>query len=335
MKKIEKYIEIVSCKSNRLSSMSSKSRMAIKKVLEKYYANVNISIVNNLYDLEQLAEKKPDLVFLGTKRVPVKEHSSDNDDFVWPPDFLEERGIAVTGSSSDALKIEQDKTKAKNIMINAGLATSEYFLARQGQYTDSSKLPLKYPLFLKPFDLGGGFGVDDDSVVRNFEEFDIKMKSLATDSVSSVLVEKYLPGKEITVAVLQTIDNAGLLVMPIERIIPINEKGDKVTNYEIESIGEDIKLKAVEDDEIKQAVVNLARDAFIAIGARDYGRIDIMLDENNTPHFLEANLIPSLISSAANFPTAYTLKTNKSYDELLLQIVELAFNRAEARASSV
>jgi len=59
-----------------------------------------------------------------------------------------------------------------------------------------------------------------------------------------------------------------------------------------------------------------------------------MLDKNNTPHFLEANLIPSLISSAANFPTAYTFKTNKSYDELILHIVNLAFNRAEENQGS-
>lgn len=335
MKKIKKHIEIVASTTDGLGSMSLKSRTMIKKVLERYYTNVNISIVNNLQDLKHLAEKKPDLVFVGTKKVPTEEHSSDNDEYVWLPDFLEDRSIAVTGSTSGVLKIEQDKAIAKDIMTTAGLATSSYFLARHGQYNDLSQLPLEYPLFLKPYDRGGGFGIGDDSVVRNFGEFDMKMKSLDTDSVSIVLVEKYLPGRELTVAVLQDIDSGELAVMPIEQLPVANENGDRVIGRKMKSAKAETATGAIEEGEVKQVVIDLAREAFIALGARDYGRIDIRLDENNVPHFLEANLIPSLIDGSGNFPKSFILNTGSSYDEMLLQIVNLALERATVQVPAV
>ncbi len=78
---------------------------------------------------------------------------------------------------------------------------------------------------------------------------------------------------------------------------------------------------------LRDQICVLALDIFHTLGASDYGRIDIRLDEFGTPHFLEANLLPSLIAGYGSFPKACLLNNNLDYDSMLLNIVNLALNR--------
>jgi D-alanine-D-alanine ligase len=77
------------------------------------------------------------------------------------------------------------------------------------------------------------------------------------------------------------------------------------------------------DKNIKTKVTTLATEVFYALGARDYGRIDIRLDAHGTPHFLEANLIPSLISGYGSFPKACMLNIDLDYESMILSIARL------------
>ncbi len=334
MTKINKHIEIISSSDKRLSSMSARSRKMVKEVLEQYYTNVGITLVNDSEGLKLLVDENPDLVFTGVIRVPLGKYSPENNKYVWVSGFLEDRGVLVTGSGPNALELELNKAKAKDVIKTASLTTSPYFIAKDGEYTNEPQLPLEFPLFLKPPNRGAGTGIDDDSVVRNFNQFLRKMESLAAESITDVLVEKYLSGREFTVAVLRDAAKDALMIMPIEKIAPTNEHGDKVMGHEMKLTVDDIPFGVIEEDETRRAVIDLARDVFETIGARDYGRIDVRLDENNAPHFLEANLIPSLIDDSGNFPKAYKINTNLSYDEMLLHIVNLAFSRADKLRSN-
>jgi len=330
MAKINKHIEIAVTSDKRLSSMSIRSRNMIKDVLERYYKTVNISIVNDSSDLEKLISKNPDLVFSGVKRLPISKYKSEgkgkDKDYVWVSVFLEERGIAVTGSGAVAYNLEQDKTKAKDVVNAAGLTTSPYFTAKKGQYTEESQLPLDFPMFLKPYNRGGGVGIDDDSVVRNFNEFEAKISSLVAKGIPKVLVENFLSGREFTVAVLRDEDGDELKAMPVEKIPEMNERGDRLMGHAMKSTTDEIPIGVIKEGKLKEAVSNLARRSFKAIGARDYGRIDIRLDENGAPSFLEANLLPSMIDGSGNFPKAFCQNTGRSYDDMLLHIANLAFS---------
>ena len=73
MTKINKRIEIVSSTHLGLSSMSQASRQAIKAVLTKHYADVRITMINDLAELEDLAIRQPDLVFLGMEYIIVDQ----------------------------------------------------------------------------------------------------------------------------------------------------------------------------------------------------------------------------------------------------------------------
>src|ERR1035437_9123773 len=103
MAKINRHIEIVRSTKNGLSSMNEASCDAIFAVLTKHYTEVGIKIVNNLSDFEAVIERQPDLVFLGMKFVPLDDSLSLQDTGkLWISDYLDECGIAYTGSGQKA-----------------------------------------------------------------------------------------------------------------------------------------------------------------------------------------------------------------------------------------
>jgi D-alanine-D-alanine ligase len=326
MKKINRHIEIVSSSESRLSSMSRDSREAIRATLAKHYTRVGITIVNNLADLEALVAARPDLVFLGMKFVPSDAKLSINDpNKIWLSDYLNQSGIAHTGSGQLAHELELNKQLAKQQVLEAGLRTARYQVIKQDQLCAPEMMTLKYPLFIKPTNRGGGLGVDNNSLVHNFEELKLKVEAI-TQLQSDSLIEEYLPGREFSVAILKDEYTAEFMVMPLELIAPADENGARILSGQVKSADTET-FAEVTDESIKSKICELALDVFTALGARDYGRIDIRLDESGTPHFLEANLLPSLIKDYGNFPKACMLNIGMGYEPMLLSIVSLGLVR--------
>ncbi len=327
MKKIQKHIEIVSSTISSLSSMSQKSRDAVLAVLTKHYAEVGITIVNNLSDLEALIALKPDLVFLGMKFIPLNPLLGFQDpDKIWISQYLDEHGIAYTGSSQQAHELELNKPLAKLRVLDAGLQTSPFYVVKQNQPFTQGDIHLTYPLFTKPTDRGGGRGIDSASVAYNFEQLQSKVQSITAEIQSDSLIEEYLPGREISVAILKDEHSNEFLVMPIERIVPPDEYGVRMLSPQVKHADAGLSV-AVTDTSVKAKVTSLAINAFHTLGARDYGRIDIRLDAFDRPHFLEANLIPSIIEGYGNFPKACVLNVKLDYEPMVLSIVRLGLAR--------
>jgi D-alanine-D-alanine ligase len=317
------HIEIVSSTLLRVGSMTQKSRDAIQEVLSKHYDNVGITIVNSLSDLEGLVAKKPDLVFLGMKFVPSDPTIGFTDpNRTWVADYLAECGIPTTGSDSSSQKLELNKPLAKQRVLNAGLATSPFQIAKANELLVATKSLTDYPLFVKPTDRGAGAGIDSDSVVTNFEQLQAKVAAITDELDADSLIEEYLPGREFSVAVLKNEHTAGYDIMPIELIPPADDHGSRILSRHVKS---DIPLApvAVVDSALRTAICDLAINVFHALGARDYGRIDIRLDQYGVPHFLEANLIPSLIDNYGSFPKACVLNINLGYEAMILNIAHL------------
>jgi D-alanine-D-alanine ligase len=326
--KTQLHIEIAVTKIKSLSSMSSKSSTMIKNALQKHYTKVGIYVVNSVEDLERLADSKPDVVFIGFKKIPKYGLSPETTDYnIWIAQYLADRGILTTGSPSTAIKLEQNKEKAKDAVLAAGFATSPYFVASTGQYKLESDLPIDFPLFLKPPNQGAGAGVDAESVVRTFAEYEAKILSLSEENGSDALVEKYYSGREFTVALMRDSATEKLLIMPIEQLPLKNSRGDAVIGHAMKESDTETAVSLIENEVIKQAVSTLAHAVFTTLGARDYGRIDMRLDEYGVPHFLEANLIPGLIDGSGNFQKACEMNIGMKHEEMIVHLVELARNR--------
>ncbi len=322
MLKIPKHIEIVSSTELGLSSMGRVSREAAQQVLSKHYASVAVTIVNNLHDLEALIRRKPDLVFLGTKFVPANASIGRHDPHkIWVAERLDEHDILYTGSGHESHILELNKELAKQRVMEAGLKTSAFSLVQQGEIPDITDTDLAYPLFVKPANRGGGQGIDTDSLVHTFDELQAKVVSLSNDLQADSLIENHLPGREFSVAVLKHEFSDEYSVMPIELV-----SEDAVLSAEIKAANTEV-VSIVTDTELKSELCALAIDAFEVLGARDYGRIDIRMDQHGVPHFLEANLLPSLITGYGSFPKSCVLNQELEYEEMMLAIVRLAFAR--------
>lgn len=325
--KIYKHIQIARTNRAALSSMSQKSCDMIRGVLEQRYYSVGVSTINDREDLEQLVGSKPDLIFLGMKFISTNHALGRQDPSkIWISDYLDQHDILHTGSGRKAVELEFNKPLAKQRVINLGLGTSPFFIARQNEYRSASELPLRFPLFVKPVNMGGGMGIDDNSVVHNFADFQAKVRHVAVHFHSNALVEQYLPGREFSVAILEYPHSKKLAVMPIELIAEQNARGNRVLGQKIKSSNAE-SVSWVADTAIRHRVSQLASDVFRALGARDYGRIDIRMDKAGIPQFLEANLIPSLISGYGSFPKACLINLAMDYETMILRIVELGLSR--------
>lgn len=323
MEIINKHIEIVRSTRGGLSSLGEPSCDAIYKILAAHYMRVGITIVNSQDDLIQLVESKPDLVFLGMKFVPSDDVIGEK---IWLAEYLQANGIKTTGSSSDAHRLELNKSLAKQRAIDAGIKTSPFYVSKQHTTGNDGHLTLDYPMFVKPTSSGGGLGVDHYSVVHNITQLDTKIASISFNHNSDSIIEQYLPGREFSVALLLDLETGVKYTMPLELVAPLNKEGDRFLSNEIKQADTESAIE-ITDKALSKSLNALALDVFRALGAKDYGRIDIRLDANGVPNFLEANLIPSLLDKYGNFPKACLMHLGMQHEEIILRITDLALNR--------
>ena len=177
-------------------------------------------------------------------------------------------------------------------------------------------------------DAANGNGIDDQSFVTNFTEYESKISSLYAAFNQPVLAEEYLDGREFTVAVIKTNDEK-LIVSAVEAIPPTSTKGLRILGAEVKKDDSE-ELRKIDDNEVKNKVTSLAIDAFNALGARDFGRIDIKTNKSGECFFMEANLVPGMTYGSSYFPEACNVANEFAYDK----VVELILAGGLARASS-
>ena len=321
------YIEVVRSNRKELSSLSIESALAIVKSLSRQHENVSLTTINTTNDLDALIERKPDLVFIGMAYITDSVESTQK---VWLSEKLEQAGIPFTGSPRSAHELGINKDRAKQRVSDRGLATANFCVVNTDQSYSQHK-GLEFPLFVKPVNGGGGQGVDEYSIVRTLKQLNDKISSLRAEHDADVIIENYLEGREFSVAVIKDKVFGKLIAMPLELIAPKDINGERMLGHEIKSSNHERAI-AVTDPNERSMITKFALDVFHALGARDYGRIDIRCDGEGVPYFLEANLIPSLIEGYGSFPKAYKLNRDVEYDEMIKTIVSLGMTRVPVPA---
>ena len=283
----------------------------IQRILSKRYKHVLITEINSMDDLEQLARRKPDLVFSGVK------YFCFNNKKIWLNDYLEIFLIPYIASSKAALDNESDKNRAKNIMQQNDIRTADYFITNPGEYIKESSIPIKFPLFIKPITGGDSRGVDKNSLVFNFEEFTAKVLDIKLKLNTSSLVETYLAGKEYSVGIFEDSIDGSLRAMPIEIIVKKNIDGYCILDFDVKKNDEE-EVVLVSDKKIFKKLTEIAKNSFVALGGKSLGRIDIKMDHLGEPHFIEANLMPGL--RKGYFYRSCVLNLDMSYDDMIFSI---------------
>lgn len=324
-------IEIITTPNEELKETGFGTLNACSSVLHavrKMGYTVELTVCRSLKDLEDVVQRKPDLVVLAVKYIAIENKGN-----LWLSEYFDKNNINYSGSSRETLKFDSDKVLAKSYLKERGINTANYFTAIPGEYKGDSDLPLQYPLFLKPLDAANGNGIDDLSLVNNFSEFESKVLFLYELFQLPVLVEEYIDGQEFTVAVIKTI--AGdLLVSALEVIPPVSKNGLRILGEKAKK--EDTEeLKKTEDNFLMERVKNLAIDVFIDLGVRDFGRIDIKMNKHGHCFFMEANLVPGMTQGSSYFPKAFEISHGLNYDQVISLIVEEGMFRVPINASLI
>jgi len=321
-------IEIITTPNKYLKETGFGAEIACKSILKSLRSlkyEVRLSICKDKSDLEKVLGRKPELVVLAVKYIPLV-----NEPNIWLSDYFKKHDINYTGSSKDVLKFDSNKILAKSYLRRKGIPTADFFTAIPKEYKEN-ELPLKFPLFLKPRDAANGNGIDDKSFVKTFKEYENKLLSLYTQFKEPVLVEEYLDGREFTVSIIKN-KNDDMSVYAIEIIAPQSKNGLRTLGEKAKKENSEI-LSPIMDHDLKQRVEELAYDSFANLGVRDFGRIDIKANKEGKCFFLEANLVPGMTEGSSYFPKACELSENLSYTNVVELMLEKAISRINKIAS--
>ena len=315
--KIDKTIEIVIVPKldditiNQRNVAITLDENLILEILSRHYRNVLITKINTENDLKKLTLRKPDLVFSGVK------YFYFDGKIIWLNDHLEIYDIPYIASNREALHNEHDKSIAKKIIQKANIKTADFFTTEHDEYPTEMSIPIAFPLFIKPLTGGDSRGIDKNSIVYDFSSFQEKILDIKRKQNLCSLVETYLPGKEYSVSILQDSSNGILRAMPIEIVVDKNINGHYILDYDIKKNDHEYVIQ-VTDRKIYNQLSDFAKDSFKALGGKSLGRIDIKMDHNGVPHFIEANLMPGL--GKGYFYRSCLLNLGMSYEQMILTI---------------
>lgn len=241
------------------------------------------------------------------------------------PALLEMYGIAYTFSDPLVCALTLDKAMTKRIVASAGLHTPRFNVV--SSIEDVESVDLAFPLFAKPLAEGTGKGVDGKSRIDSPEALQAVCARLLTVYRQPVLVEEYLPGREFTTAIIGTGPDATVLGT-MEFIIRADAPASDYS-YEVkEQCEQCVDYFAMPAGALREQVEELALRAYQALECRDTGRVDIRLDAQGRPAFIEINPLPGLHPTHSDLPMIAT-QQGLLYEELVGHIVTNALTRQE------
>jgi D-alanine-D-alanine ligase len=225
--------------------------------------------------------------------------------------LLELKGIKYTGSGVLSSTIAMDKDISKTIFQKNDVNTPAWFTINKKFNRDevigiiNSKFG--YPVIIKPNDQGSTVGL---SIVKNDEEI---FKSIETAFQYSdlVVVEEYIPGREMTVAILED------KPLPALEIIPQSGFYDYESKYTSGMSEYIVPADVTENvfDKMQQQAIT----AFRSLRCKVYGRVDFRLNDENIPFCLEVNTLPGMTETSLVPKMAKAVGI--SFEELIDRII--------------
>lgn len=225
--------------------------------------------------------------------------------------ILEDRGVAYTGEDVNGSELAFDKIRSKEKFREHGVATPEWETVEAYRHPS-----MKLPIVVKPPRQGSTVGV---FIVKKPEE----LKQAIVEAAKydrELLIEKFVPGRELTVGIL------GDKALPILEIIPKGGFYDFATKYpflnpQAGASAQHICPAKIDPDKSNE-IQELALGAFRALDLAVYARVDVILSENGEPFVLEVNTIPGM-TEASLLPEAAAVG-GINYVDLCVRIIELS-----------
>ncbi len=295
--------------------VSLKSGARVEDALERLgHEVIPIDVGSELVD--QLNESRPEIAF-------VALHGGDGEDGT-VQELLEVLAIRYTGSGVSACIRTADKVLAKHAMRDHGIPTPDFYAFNEtafGGLGAAQALPaieerLQFPIVVKPAGQGSALGIKFARTPS-----DVPTALVAAFSYDrKVLLERYVPGRELAISIIDENDSARAL--PIVEAVPQQEDFyDFESRYEIGRTR--FVCPAELDDAVAARAGEIALEVYRLLGCAGFARVDLMLEQGTGElYVLEANTVPGLTETSL-LPQAADA-AGISFDELIGRIVAAA-----------
>lgn len=245
--------------------------------------------------------------------------------------ILDRLKVPHSGSSFEAIRTTNNKLRSKQLFEQHSLPTPSYTIVRRTDRVTRSLVPGKFPVIVKPAFEHCSIGITDHSVVGNYEQFKRTVKRLRKKYRQTLLVEEFIPGKELQVTILETTDKT--LALPIAEIVfPRHESKWNIYGFKekwskhFETCLFVAPARSVADS-INSQIKREAIRAFYALGLRDYARFDLRFNPKIRKwFFLEANANAGFDPDPRDAMTASIKAHGMTLDDFVLQIVKNSLN---------
>lgn len=229
--------------------------------------------------------------------------------------------LPFVGASVLASAIGMDKDVMKRLFKEGGLPTAKFLVVnKHNRHTldfNFVKKTLGLPLFIKPANLGSSVGI---SKVKNAEEFQEKLE-FAFQFDRKVLIEEYIPGREIECAVL---GNEDPIASKPGEVIPQHEFYSYEAKY-LDNQGALFEIPAKLPEFIVKEIQTLAISAYKILCCEGMARVDMFLTGENKIILNEINTIPGF-TSISMYPKMWEA-SGLSYSDLIDRLIQLALER--------
>jgi D-alanine-D-alanine ligase len=225
--------------------------------------------------------------------------------------LLDLTGVPYTGSGHLASALAMDKDLSKHLFRAAGVPTPDWLMAPVTPEQVSAALG--FPVIVKPSKQGSTVGL---SIVKSSADLQPAVDE-AFQHDDEVMVEQFIAGRELTVAIL------GDRALPVGEIIPKHEIYDYECKYTPGMAVEEFPAKLTAEQ--TSTIQDLALRAFNALKLTGYARVDFRMSTDGMFYCLEANTLPGMTQTSL-IPQA-AAAAGISFPELCDRIVHLALAR--------
>lgn len=248
-----------------------------------------------------------DLAASGAQRVFIVLHGRGGEDGSMQG-ALQQLGLPYTGSNVLGSALAMDKIRCKWLFQAQQLPTAPFAVVHSND-TDFAGLlaSLGGKVMVKPANEGSSIGMSAASTAQELEQ----AIGAALKYDSEILVERWINGREFTVAILNG------QVLPVVEMRTPRAFYDYEAKYQANST--EYLCPAPLSSEQTAAMQDTALKAFNAVGASGWGRVDIMLDQSGQHFLLEVNTVPGMTEKSL-VPMA-AKAAGLSFQQLVLAIL--------------
>ncbi len=243
------------------------------------------------------------------------------------PGLCELLGIAYTGSDALTLAAALDKTVAKRLVAHEVRAPLGWLIEGEADIAALQRVQLPFPLITKPNAEGSSKGIDDSSRCSDLDQLLRDVRRLLA-AYGPVLVEQFIAGTEVSVGL---VGNGEPQITGMMQMLPAEGPNpDFIYSLQVKRDWRERVRYAVPPelpDGVCERAAQAARAVFRLLGCRDVARVDLRIDADGQPWFIEANPLPGLDPVTSDL-VILSVGGGWTHASLIARIVREAENRA-------